>query len=250
MKINCIKKSGKKYILELDDGSALKIYGDLLIKYNILYHKEISYKEVELLEKENIYYDAYNCSLSYISKKIRSKYEVYNYLDKFLINDKEKNEIIDKLVNLKLIDDRYYANAYINDSLAFTLKGPYKIKKELLKLKIDDSLIDDALSNINDSIYYDNVKKIINKKLKMNKKYSGYVFKQKLVNELMLLGYPDYVIYESINSIDYKGDIINEYKKIYNKLSKKYSGSELDLKIKQKLYSLGYTNSDIEKVTQ
>lgn len=250
MKINCIKKSGKKYVLELDDGSVLKIYGDLLIKYNILYHKEISYKEVELLEKENIYYDAYNCSISYISKKIRSKYEVYNYLDKFLINDNEKNEIIDKLVNLKLIDDRYYANAYINDSLAFTLKGPYKIKKELLKLKIDDSLIDEALSNINDSVYYDNVKKIINKKLKANKKYSGYVIKQKLINELMLLGYPDYVIYESVNNIDYKGDIVNEYKKIYNKLSKRYSDHELDLKIRQKLYSLGYTNSDIEKVTQ
>ena len=31
-----------------------------------------------------------------------------------------------------------------------------------------------------------------------------------------------------------------EYQKYYNKLSKKYSGRELEYKLKQKMYSLGF----------
>ena len=34
-----------------------------------------------------------------------------------------------------------------------------------------------------------------------------------------------------------------------DKLSKKYEGYELDRKLNEKLYALGYTKSDIQKVT-
>ena len=75
MKINKIRKQGKKYLIELEDGTIIKTYGDILIKYNILYHKELDEEMFDKISKENIYYDAYNSCLTYISKKLRSEYE-------------------------------------------------------------------------------------------------------------------------------------------------------------------------------
>lgn len=249
MKINKIRKQGKKYLIELEDGIIIKTYGDILIKYNILYHKELDEEMFDKISKENIYYDAYNSCLTYISKKLRSEYEIEKYLNKYLISENEKNSIINKLKDLKLINDNIFALAFINDKLAFTNSGPYKIKNDLLQLKVNDKIVDDTLSNIDETIYYERVRKILDKKLKVKQKYSGNILKQKLANELKLLGYPEYIIYEEVNKINVKGNILKEYDKIYSKLSKKYEGYELDRKLNEKLYALGYTKSDIEKVT-
>ena len=249
MKIIKIKKQGKRYLIELENGTIIKTYGDILIKYNIPYHKELDEQMFDKIEKENFYYDAYNSCLTYISKKLRSEYEVRKYLDKYLINESEKESIINKLKDLKLINDNIFALAFINDKLAFTNNGPYRIKNDLLQLKVNDKIVEEALNNIDETIYYEKVKKILDKKLKVKQKYSGNILKQKLANELKILGYPEYIIYDEINKINVKGNISKEYDKLYNKLSKKYEGYELEKKLNEKLYALGYTKSDIEKVT-
>ena len=45
---------------------------------------------------------------------------------------------------------------------------------------------------------------------------------------------------EKVSIKDDKELVKKEYDKIYKKLSKKYSGSELEYKVKQKMYSLGF----------
>lgn len=250
MIINKIKKIGKKYRLELDDGTFINTYGDIIIKYNILYHKDIDIETVNSIEKENIYYDAYQDVIIYITKKLRSEYEVKRFLDKYLISLCEKEKIILKLKELNLINDRIVAKAFINDKLSFTNNGPYKIRKELELLKIDENIINDVFYEIDSSIYYDKVKKIIEKKLKLKQKYSGNVLKQKLINELKNMGYSSEVIYDVLDNVVIKGDIIKEYDKLYNKFKLKYNEVELDKKIEQKLYSLGYSRDDIEKITR
>ena len=48
----------------------------------------------------------------------------------------------------------------------------------------------------------------------------------------------------------YNSVIESEYNKIYNKLSKKYSGSELNQMVKQKLYSRGFNTDEIIEIMQ
>ena len=44
-----------------------------------------------------------------------------------------------------------------------------------------------------------------------------------------------------------KGNIYKkEYDKVYKRLSRKYSGSELEYKVKQKMYALGFTNNSFD----
>lgn len=248
MKIIKIKKIGKKYKIELENGLFINTYADIIIKYNILYHKEIDINMQNKIENENIYYDAYYSTISYITKKLRSEYEVKKYLDKYLISIEEKEHILNELKSINLINDKELSKAFVNDKLAFTNNGPYKIKKELEDLKIDADIINDTLDSIDQNIYYEKINKILEKKLKCSQKYSGNVLKQKLANELQNQGYPNEIIYEILNNTTINSDISKEYNKLYNKLKTKYEGIELKKLIKQKLYEKGYTKSEIDKI--
>ena len=159
----------------------------------------------------------------------------------------EKDNIILKLKELNLINDTILSSAFINDKINFTNLGPYKIKQELEKIKVDDCIIDEAINKIDSNVFYDKVKKIIDKKMKTKSKYSGNVLKQKLLGELTILGYPKDMIYDALNNINVNGNIDAMYDKIYQKYSKKYTGYDLNRIVEQKLFSLGFSREEINK---
>ncbi|MEG0826192.1 MAG: hypothetical protein RR404_01845, partial [Bacilli bacterium] len=83
----------------------------------------------------------------------------------------------------------------------------------------------------------------------LNHKYSDYIFKQKLLYELVNLGYDKNIIISILDNQSFNNNNIikSEYDKIYSKLSKKYQGNELIYKIKEKLYQKGF---DIESINE
>ena len=242
-----IKKIKNKYKIEFEDRAPIVTYDDIILKYNILYKKDLSDDLIDKIIKENIYYDALYSSISYVGKKLRSAYEVKKYLDKFLLLPNEKDNIILKLKELNLINDTILSSAFVNDKINFTNLGPYKIKQELEKIKVDDCIIDEAINKIDSNVFYDKVKKIIDKKMKTKSKYSGNVLKQKLLGELTILGYPKDMIYDALNNINVNGNIDVTYDKIYQKYSKKYTGYDLNRILEQKLFSLGFSREEINK---
>ena len=239
-------KNGKYKIILKDD--IIITYDDVIIKYNILYKKNISLDLIEKIKKETFYYDSYNQVLNYVLKKIRCTNEVNLYINKFGLTDDYKNSIINKLVNLNLIDDRMYANCYINDKLIFSKDSINKIKNNLLENKIEADIINEEIEKfqINE---YDRLKKMILKKINSNKKYSSYKLQNKIVSDMLNLGYnyDDIIdIYEENSKDDYEL-LLKEYNKLYNKLSTKYEGKELMYKIKSSLYSKGFNYDAIKK---
>ena len=245
MKIEKIKKNGKKYIIILDNGLEIKTFDDVIINNGLLYNKIIDDDLLDKINKENDYYNIYYKVVNYISKKIRSEKEIIDFLDKNNILD--KNKIINKLKSINLINDLNFAKAYISDRINLSNDGIYKIKNDLLKHNIDLGIIDNELSKIDDEIINKKIEKLINKKIK-NSKYTGFKLKYKVVNELINLGYDKSKISEIYDNLDIKNDdlIIKEYNKLYNQLSKKYQGKELEYKINVKLYNKGFTKEEID----
>ena len=246
MKINKIKKQGKKYKIILEDGSEIKTFDDIIIKYNLLYHKTIDSILLEKIIKDNEYYEVYNKVLNLISKKIRSEKEINEFLDKY---DVDKNKIITKLKSINLINDKLFAKAYISDKINLSNEGIDKIKNDLLKHNIDLNIIEEELSKIDEDLIDKKIIKLINKRTK-NSKYTGIKLKYKIVNELINLGYDKYKIIEIYDSLDIKNDnlIVKEYNKLYKQLSKKYSSKELEYKINAKLYNKGFTSEEINNI--
>ncbi len=175
---------------------------------------------------------------------MRCKKELEMYVDKI---DKDKTSfIISKLENNGFINDKLYIKAYINDKINFSLDGPYKIYKYLKDNELDENLIYDELSKIDNSIFEEKIKKYIDKKAKLNKT-SLYQFKCKVLNELINKGYDKEDILKYLDDVKVKSNISTDYKKIYSKLSNKYDGYELERKVKEKLYQKGYSKDEIEK---
>ena len=249
MKINKITKlKDNKYKILIDNGNIVT-YDNVIIENDLLYKKAIDSKVYKKILKDTLFYEVYNKAVKYIMKKLRSEKEIRVYLSKY---DIDSEKIISKLKNINLINDKNYTRAYINDQIYLSKNGIYKIKENLLKQDIPLELIEDELSKIDDSIMDDRLEKIILKRIKTNKKYSKNELRNRILNEIVMLGYSkDKALSIIDNNIVVDDNILEkEYTKIYNKLQNKYSGFELYNRIKQKLYSKGFSIDEINTLLQ
>ncbi len=244
MKINkIIKLKNNKYKLILDDCDLIT-YDDVIIKNNLLYKKEIDTILYNDIVNQTEYFNVYNNAIKYIMKKRRSEKEVRSYLNKFNI---DIDSIIFRLKSINLINDIDYTKAYINDQIYLSNTGINKIKVNLLEQDIPIEIIDSELSKIDSNVLDNKLEKIIIKKIKANSKYSNIIIKQKILNEMINLGYSKDKILEIIdnNLLDNKEILNKEFNKLYNSFKNKYDNYNLKLKLKKRLVSKGFNISDI-----
>lgn len=244
MKIIEIKKlKNGKYKIKFDEDELIT-YDNVILKYNLLYKKNIDISLYEKMKQENVYYDVYNKAFTFVIKKVRCCYEVQEFLNDFDLADEAKKEILQQLQKIGLINDSKYISSYIYDHVHLHQEGPYKIKQKLLELNLEENDIEYHLNRIDNDILENNIRKIIEKKIRTNSKLSWYKLKQKIIFELLNKGYSNEFITTIIDS--YEDDTSdytiasNEFSKMYGKLSKKYSGIELENRVKQKMYSKGF----------
>ncbi len=242
MKIIKYVKSGKnKYKVYLDNGKNLLLYEDVILKFDLLLTHEI--KDLSTIIDYNNKYMLYDKVLAFINKKLRCEKEIIKYLEKYQVNEELIKEILGKLKDDNLLNDNLYIKSYIHDKVYLSLDGPYKIKNDLIKLgfKIED--ITNELDIFTKELIKERINKYINKQLKSNKK-SLYVFKNKVLVNLINLGYKKEDILKSLDNIEINEDNLKEKEeeKLRAKYSRKYNGYELEMIIKKKLYEKGYRN--------
>ncbi len=248
MKIEKIKKIGKKYKILLSNGSEIKTYDDVILNYGLLYHKTIDSDLLNKINNDNNYYEIYYKTVNYITKRLRSEKEINEYIDKNKVTNKDKEKLVKKLKENNLINDLNFAKAYIADKINLSNIGLDKIRNDLLMHNISVEIIDSELAKVDNNLIKEKLKKLIAKKIK-NSKYTGYKLKFKIVNELINLGYDKddiLEIYDNI-SVDNTENIKKEYDKLYKKLSNKYQNKDLERMIKSKLYNRGFSIEEINK---
>ena len=239
--IKYCKISTNKYELTLEDNTKIKLYEDIILKEELLLKKEID--DLEQLLIKNSQYQIYDISLKYLNHHVISINGFKEYLEKKKYSQEDINNTIDKLINKGFLNDSYYAKCYINDHLNLSIDGPLKIKRHLENHHIDANVYYDLLDKDN-SFWINRINKYLDKQLKVNKK-SLYLFKNKMLLNLINLGYEKEMINECLNKIntDNQEELKQkEREKIRIKLSRKYSGDELERKIKEKLYQKGFFN--------
>ena len=248
MEIKKFKKlKNNIYELELDNGSLVKLYDDVIVKYSLLINKKIDNKLLDEITKYNTSLDAYYLSLKYISKKLRCEKEIEKYLTKLDFN----KDVIDKTIS-KLNKDGYlkhdiYIKSYINDIYNFNNYGPDKIKFNLRELGFNLNEIEPYLE---DKDFRSKAIKIVDKKVKANHKLSDYMLKQNISNYLINLGYPKDIFYDYLDNIkiNNKDILVKEASNYIKKYSKKYENREFLYFVKDKLYKKGYNSNEIDEV--
>ena len=246
MKIIKYKKIRNKYRVYLDNEETIDLYENIILKYDLLIKKEI--KDIESIKKDNYKEEAYELSLNYINKKMRTTKEIRNYLFKKEYSNDIIEETIKKLKKINLLNDELYIKSYINDRINLSNDGPHKISNYLIHNGMDEGLVLKYIDSIDKKELKEKLDNLIDKKSKTIKNCSGNVKKFKITNYFINIGYDKYMIEDILSNKDFNSDGgKKEYNKLYNKYSKKYSGYELENIIRQKLYQKGYDYNEIKK---
>jgi len=239
------KKKQGKYVIELENGIEIETYEDLILKYDLLIKKDLSLETLQKIEEENVVYDVYFVALKYLKTKMRSIYEVQNYLLKKEYAPDLISSTIDLLKCQGYLDDFIYAKALLHDRIALSLDGPLKIQEEFEKLELTLEQKKTILLDYTIELESERIEKIILKQKHANHSKSNYSLKQKIYQNLYTLGYHTSLIEEKLSTIlqdegDEEEIYQKEYQKLYRKLSRKYSGKDLEYQIKQKLFQKGF----------
>lgn len=241
MRIEKYKYLGNgKYKVTIDNEEYV-IYEDIILKYNILSKDKINKKDLDLYLKDNEFYEAYYKAVKYINTKLRSSLEIKKYLKKDF-SSKIIDSVVKRLEQDGYLNEDVYTEAYINDQINLKVIGPVKIKNDLLKLGISESIIDKHIKNFTKELQYEKINKVIEKSIKLNHNKSIVMLKNKILHDLINKGFYKEDITSCIEDFDFNEEEIykREYDKLYKKYSSKYSDSELEYKIKQTLYQKGF----------
>ena len=245
MKIEKFKKRPNGlYTIYLDNFNSYDIYEEIILKYELLITKTIKEEELNKIIKDNKNYESYYDALKTLKRTIKTKEEIRKLLTEKKYSKENMSFAINTLEKQGYLNDKNYANSYVHNAIITTNKGPKKIALELDKKGVELHDYNEALNEFSKDLEKEKIEKLISKKIKSNHNKSSRALKQKIELDLINNGFSKDLIKEVLNNtlIEENNEIAKkEYQKYYNKLSKKYSGKELEYKLKQKMYSLGFT---------
>lgn len=191
------------YNVYLSNGEVLELDESVITNNELLLKKRIDNDLYDKLKRDNKICILVNASIKYINVRLRSIKEIKDYLLKKEDDTDLIDEVISRLIKMGYLDDRRFTEAYIKDKLNFTSWGDYKIINELNKLGISSLYIEDNIDLLNDDILNERMRKIIDKDIRTNKKYSGLKLKNKIYNHLLTSGYSKEKVISLINSYDF-----------------------------------------------
>lgn len=110
-----------------------------------------------------------NDALRLLKFRIRSEKELAFRLRQKGYSEKEIEETINELKNKGFIDDEKFAYLYVYDSLTLYKKGPFRIKMELVRLGVDEFIIEDAIKKVLNEVDLEEIKRELTKGLDAKK---------------------------------------------------------------------------------
>lgn len=242
------KQKNGMYLLVLEDGNKIKIHEDLILKYELLLRKKLDAHLLEKIYQENQIYEVYAIALKYLNTRLRSRKELQIYLSRKGFSVEVIDSVLKILEEQSYLNDLTYATSYVHDRILMSNFGPNKIRAELVQNGISSEIIEQVLLSFNEELENERIQKLVEKQIKQNHNKGAMLLKGKIYSYLLNLGYSSLLINQNLNGKKLVDDDISkkEYEKLYIKLSKKYSGRELEYKLKQKMYQKGFTNFNEE----
>lgn len=117
----------------------------------------------------------------YCSRSERCAWDIRRRMDEWEIPSGQQNQIIQQLRKEKFIDEERYCKAFVNDKAKYNRWGINRIRFELRKKEIPDSLIREALKNLDPEENRERLRLLIEQKKKTVKGKNEWDVKQKLL---------------------------------------------------------------------
>ena len=194
-----VERKGNKIQVTFSDSTSIKLSSDVYKKFPVKVGDEIDEKSLELIKRENEYFEVKRSALRFLSIRNHSSQE----LSRKLLRKKFSGEIIEKvlndLFNLGYLNDKKFAEQYFNE-LVGKFFGPLKIKNELIKRGINREVVDEVLNDYftNDEMQREVIQKLLSKS-KFPEKISSRNELQRIYNYLISRGFSSEVVMDCLN---------------------------------------------------
>ena len=203
MKITSIKPQKRKQDrvnIYIDDKFSFGLSQDIIYKFGLYVDMEISdefINEILLKEEERKVLDS---ALNFLSYRARSEKEVYTRLTQ---KEYPHNFILSAIAYCKehgYINDKEFALSFIRDKTNINKYGPKKLKYELYKKGVSQSIIDEVLISDKDT-EYEMALELGLKRLDRYKNDSKDAIYRKLGGFLQRKGYSYDIVYKVLREI-------------------------------------------------
>lgn len=251
-RITTQKKNKNRYNIFLNDGQGEK-YGfsvdeAILVEYRLHKDQELSEQMIATLIQKDTLHKSYTQVINYLSYRMRTKQEVYNYLIKKEVDEEHITKIIDKLIKERLIDDEQFAESFVRTRIQTSDKGPMLVKKELIEKGVLAAIASQAIGVYTYEIQYEKALKWAEKRLNRTSKHSFRKQAQQIQATLMQKGFTQEVTKDIGKAIQEEKDgdaeweaLVHHGEKLLRKHQKKLSGYELRNKMTEGLFRNGFS---------
>ncbi len=246
-KITKQKKIVDRYNIYLDESYSFSVTEDILIKYNLRKGLTLSEREIETITEFESFHRSYVQAIHYLSYRMRSKREIKSYLRKKDVESSVIDEIINRLVQEKYINDQEFANAFVRDRMNHSSKGPILIINELKDKGVAVEIAHEAVKQYGYEQQVETALKWAEKQRKRKSNHSYNKQNEQLKLKLTQKGFQSDVITQVVEDVkpplDRRAELATlevQANKLLRRYKKRYSGYELKVKITSSLYQRGF----------
>jgi regulatory protein len=137
----------------------------------------------------------------YCAYQERCVKDVRDKLKTFDLPQKEKDKIIDYLVDNRFVNDERFARSFVRGKINQSGWGINKIRFHLIQKGIAKDIIDEALTQTDEDLYRQRLIDILKTKSKTVKAENDFERKRKLAAYAMQKGFEGSLVWEVINGI-------------------------------------------------
>lgn len=149
MEITSIKqqiKNARRYSIFVDGRYAFSLSADALIESGLTQGRELSRDELAAYKKASQEDKAYNLTLAYVARRMRSEGELYEYFRRRQYADELIVIIMNKLRKLGFVDDAEFARRWVENRRLLKGTSLKKLRLELRQKRVSDEIIQATLS--------------------------------------------------------------------------------------------------------
>ena len=187
MTITAIKKQVKnpdRYSVFIDTRYSFSLSSEALLSSGLIVGQELTAEELKQQKEQSADDKMYNACLNLIARRMRSKGEIELYLKRKKVSPTLLSNILNKLSEKGLIDDKKFANSFINDRNLLKPTSRRKLILELRSKNVPGDIINEVIED-DDQQEKTNLIRIVENKRRQSK----YKDDQKLMQYLSRQGF-------------------------------------------------------------
>lgn len=135
-----------RYSIYVDEKYAFSLSADALLDARLHPGQEVTEEQLREYKKLSADDKAYGLALSYLARRMRSRWEVSDYFRRKDYDEALAEQLLERLANLGLIDDIKFAEAWVRNRRLLKSVSRRRLQQELRQKHVADDVIQTVLA--------------------------------------------------------------------------------------------------------